>query len=66
GHLDGRRVNIERAISNGKPFYRAQMLGFNEIEARAACDSLSERRFSCFVVSPSLELPAYIAEKSQS
>ncbi|MEH6527596.1 MAG: D-alanyl-D-alanine carboxypeptidase [Sneathiella sp.] len=66
GHLDGRRVNIERAISNGKPFYRAQMIGFNEIEARAACDSLSERRFSCFVVSPSLELPAYIAEKSQS
>jgi len=64
GQLDGRRVNIERAISNGKPFYRAQMIGFNEVEARAACNSLSERRFSCFVVSPSLDLPAYIAEKS--
>lgn len=66
GHLDGRQVNIEKAISNGKPFYRAQMLGFNETEARAACDSLSERRFSCFVVSPNLDLPTYIAEKSRS
>jgi D-alanyl-D-alanine carboxypeptidase len=66
GKLDGRKINIERAVSNGKPFYRAQMIGFNETEARAACDSLSERRFSCFVVSPSLSLPATIAEKSRS
>jgi len=66
GMLDGRRVNIEKAISNGKPFYRAQVVGFNELEARKACTSLSERRFSCFVVAPNLKLPAYIAEKSSS
>ncbi len=66
GMLDGRRVNIEKAISNGKPFYRAQVVGFNELEARKACSNLAERRFSCFVVSPKLNLPAYIAEKSSS
>ncbi|PHQ69507.1 MAG: D-alanyl-D-alanine carboxypeptidase [Sneathiella sp.] len=66
GMLEGRRVNIEKAISNGKPFYRAQVIGFNELEARKTCTNLSERRFSCFVVSPKLKLPVYIADKSSS
>lgn len=66
GILDGRRVNIEKAISDGKPFYRAQVLGFDEAEARQACSNLAERRFSCFVVAPDLHLPNYIAQKSNS
>ncbi len=66
GILDGRQVNIEKAISDGKPFYRAQVLGFDETEARQACSNLAERRFSCFVVAPDLRLPNYIAQKSAS
>ncbi len=66
GVLDGRQVNIEKAISDGKPFYRAQVLGFDETEARQACSNLAERRFSCFVVAPDLRLPNYIAQKSAS
>ncbi|MCF8468996.1 MAG: D-alanyl-D-alanine carboxypeptidase [Sneathiella sp.] len=64
--LTGRRVNIEKAISDGKPFYRAQLIGFDEADARKACSNLSERRFSCFVVAPDLSLPTYIAQKSDS
>ena len=64
--LTGRRVNIEKAISDGKPFYRAQLIGFDEADARKACSNLSERRFSCFVVAPDLNLPTYIAQKSDS
>ncbi|WP_288900918.1 D-alanyl-D-alanine carboxypeptidase [uncultured Sneathiella sp.] len=64
--LVGRRVNIEKAISDGKPFYRAQLTGFEEAEAREACSNLAERRFSCFVVAPDLRLPNYIAQNSNS
>ena len=64
--LVGRRVNIEKAISDGKPFYRAQLVGFEEAEAREACSNLAERRFSCFVVAPDLRLPNYIAQNSSS
>lgn len=64
--LVGRRVNIEKAISDGKPFYRAQLIGFEEAEAREACSNLAERRFSCFVVAPDLRLPNYIAQNSNS
>ena len=66
GILEGRRVNIEKAISDGKPFYRAQLIGFEEAEARKACSNLAERRFSCFVVAPDLRLPNYIAQNSNS
>jgi len=66
GILDGREVNIQKAISGGKPFYRAQVIGFDEIEARKACSNLAERRFSCFVVAPNLRLPNYITPKSNS
>jgi D-alanyl-D-alanine carboxypeptidase len=66
GILDGRRVNIEKAISDGKPFYRAQLVGFEEAEARQACSNLAQRRFSCFVVAPDLRLPNYIAQNSNS
>ncbi|MZR31119.1 D-alanyl-D-alanine carboxypeptidase [Sneathiella sp. DP05] len=66
GILEGRRVNIEKAISDGKPFYRAQLVGFDEAEAREACSNLAEQRFSCFVVAPDLRLPNYIAQNSNS
>lgn len=64
--LQGRRVNIEKALSDGKPFYRAQFVGFDEAEAREACNSLAKQRVSCFVVAPDLRLPSYIAQKSNS
>lgn len=67
GVLDGHRVNIEKSISEGKPFYRAQLVGFNETDARQACSNLSERRFSCFVVAPNLNMrQTFVAQKSDS
>jgi len=66
GILEGRRINIEKAISDGKPFYRAQVIGFDETEARKACSNLAAQRVSCFVVAPDLRLPSYIAQKNNS
>ncbi|TNE36881.1 MAG: D-alanyl-D-alanine carboxypeptidase [Alphaproteobacteria bacterium] len=66
GILNGRQINIEKAVSDGKPFYRAQVIGFNETDARKTCHSLSKRRFSCFVVAPDVDMPTVIAQKSDS
>lgn len=50
--LNSRRLNVEKVRYNNLPLFRAQMLGFTEGEARAACQILTKRNLSCIVVTP--------------
>ena len=51
GMADRERAVLPTALKGGKTLYRARITRLTEIEAAAACETLKDKKLSCFVVS---------------
>jgi len=49
---DGGEVHIEQLKLNGRPTWRAQVVGLTAPEAQNACAALSRHKTACFVIRP--------------
>lgn len=45
------RIVLRTPMDSGKTLYRARIVRLTEIEAAAACETLKDKKFTCFVVS---------------
>lgn len=51
GMADRERAVLPTALKGGKTLYRARITRLTEIEAATACETLKDKKLSCFVVS---------------
>jgi hypothetical protein len=49
---DGGAVHVEQLKLNGRPAWRAQVVGLTAPEAQSACSALSRHKTACFVLRP--------------
>ena len=49
---EGGEVHVEQLKLNGRPIWRAQVIGLTAPEAQSACAVLSRHKSACFVVRP--------------
>ncbi len=49
---EGGEVHVEPVKLNGRPNWRAQVVGLTAAEAQTACTTLAHRRAACFVLRP--------------
>ncbi len=60
--INSGRYHIQKVTHNGTPIYRAQMLGFTEVQASNICRNLQKQSMTCFIVSPETGNLARVAQ----